>query len=129
MSPNRNQTAKPANDVRWRYRVAHNCDSARLRNAALARLTELRQKAADKVKVVHEQRPGVGLDVVRVTWAGTTITVVVAFPEGQALVGIAVPKMLALFKGVVLRRVTQEVRDAVAVAGGSWQTIEEVAVE
>jgi hypothetical protein len=111
---------------RWRLRIDHTCDNAVLRDAALARLQQIKTGVGSSATIEHAFSGGV--DIVRVVWLGQSMTVVVGFHDGFSLVGVQVPRTMAMFRGAVEKQVRLEVEKLVQSCGGSSPSITDVPI-
>jgi len=112
-------------EKKWRIKVTHNCDSERLREAALARMREL-VSSNSQVKVEHVRNEDAGIDIARANWMGQEIYVVVSFHPALALVGIRLPHVLMAFRKTVEARVREEIKSIGLAAGGVVSDIQDV---
>lgn len=117
---------------KWRLRVDHTCDSHKLRDAALAKLAQLKKSEAGKLTIDHVViEPGdigAAVDAVRVTWSRQVFTIVVGFHKGYSLVGVQVPKTLAMFRRIFESKIHEEIRALAASCGGAVTSISDVPV-
>ena len=110
-------------ETNWRIRIQHTCGSHGLRTVAYRRMIELRDQAKGQALVEYHYNEEAGVDVVRVTWMNQHVMVVVAFRQGEVLVGVKVPTVLKLFRSTVESRVRKEIERMVGDAGGSLISI------
>lgn len=110
----------------WRIRIEHTCGSHALRTVAYRRMIELRDQSKGQAQIEHRHNDEAGVDVVRVTWMNQHVVIVVAFRQGEVLVGVQVPAVLKLFRSAVEKRIHKEIERMVGDAGGALVKISDV---